>query len=322
LKYNISSYIWGKAYLEDNSFLETFNDTLYARASADISTLYSESALRNIFETLKPVVEGLPNLMWYDKQFILNTAPAPGYKLYQRINQYTIDYFYRDNYGNETPQSGAIISWEVFNNVNVLVASGSGVSAPGYGWIEYHPSFAGYTGRIKVVATVQSPQGLVTDTAYRSNQSNATGVFGVVQDADMGTVAVTPLDTLLSTQTANLVNGAFFIPSFQNVRGRFRIDFNYPDCRRVSRIFTKDRSNYFVGIKKEPVTYWVGSVDNSWHNQLNWSGGAVPDQCTDVIINPGTKFNCLISSPASCRTLTLNNGVVLTANDNLFIQSP
>jgi hypothetical protein len=320
LKYNISSYTWGKAYLEDNSFLKKFNDSLYERAAVNISTLGTESTLRNIFENIKPVIEGLPASMWYDKQFILNTHPSTGYQLYQRINQYVIDYFYRDSYGNETPQSGATLSWQIFNNADVLITSGSGVSSAGYGWVDCHTSITGYTGRVKVIASVQSPQGLLTDTVFRANQPGASGVFGVVEDANTGTISVTPLDTAMATQTTVLVNGAFFISSFKNVRGRFRIEYNYPDCGHVSKIFTKDRSNYFISIKKEPFTYWVGSLDNSWHNQLNWSGGTVPDECMDVIMNPNTKFNCVINAPASCRSLTLNNGVILTANSNLFIK--
>jgi hypothetical protein len=321
LKYNIASYAWAKALIEDNNFIRNFNDSLYERAAIDPNILSSPGALKGIVANIKPVVEGLPVDLWYSRQHIFDMSPPVGYALYQRVNQYVIDYFYRDEYGNETPQSGAQLSWQVFDYAGNLLTSGSGSSSPGYGWVDCHLSFPNYTGRVKIVASVQSPQGLLADTVYRSNQPGASGVFGVVDGANTGIVSVTPLDTLMPTQTASLVNGAFYIASLKNVRGRFRVEFSYPGCGHVSRVFVKDRSSYFVSISNDPTALWVGSIDGSWHNAMNWSGGIVPDDCMDVVLNPGTKFNCVINAPASCRRLTVNPGVVLAVNSDVLVKS-
>jgi ELWxxDGT repeat protein len=52
--------------------------------------------------------------------------------------------------------------------------------------------------------------------------------------------------------------------------------------------------------------FWLGSVNNAWENPDNWYCGKLPDENTDVLIQ--CSFNPpLLSSDASCRTLTLLN---------------
>ena len=59
---------------------------------------------------------------------------------------------------------------------------------------------------------------------------------------------------------------------------------------------------------------WNGSVDTSWGNAANWTGGGPPTTANDVVIPSGT-----VNSPstsgvgsAQCNNLTLNSGAVLT----------
>lgn len=68
-------------------------------------------------------------------------------------------------------------------------------------------------------------------------------------------------------------------------------------------------TNYYT-IKFE--ARWVGAVSNEWSNPLNWHCGVVPDGNTDVIIYSGS---VVVSSNASCRTLTLSPGVSLTVTN-------
>ncbi len=58
---------------------------------------------------------------------------------------------------------------------------------------------------------------------------------------------------------------------------------------------------------------WIGNFDNSWHNPKNWSSGIIPDSYTDVVFNTTTQ--CIISSPAVCRTIKLS------ANSNVLVLS-
>lgn len=322
MKYNLASYAWGKAQIEDTSFLRRFNDSLYDHAAVNLATLASPTMLAAMAANLKPLVEGWPFQLWYSRQQILNVSPPSGYQLFQRVNQFYLDYFYRDMYGAEAPQSGSMLNWQALDYANNVLASGTGATAAVFGWVDCGISLPGYTGRLKLIANVQSPQGLISDTAIRAYQPGASGVFGVVEDANTGTVSVTPLDTALATQTATLQNGAFSLPALKNVRGRFRVDYYFSDCGHVSRIFTKDRSSYFISIRKEPVSYWTGAVDDSWHNPLNWTGGAIPDDCTDAVIMAGVLHPCVVNTPASCRTLTIQAGAVITANSDLTITKP
>jgi len=322
LRYELASYIWAKAFLEDNNFLKRFNDSLFVRTTIDATTRYTESKLKNIVETVKPVVEGFVCSSWYSNQFLLNSAPSTGYKLYQRAfsTSYTVDYFNRGTDGIETPQAGASISWKVFDNNSNLVSSGSSTSNAN-GFVSFAPSLpANYNGRFKVISSVQSPQGPIADTVLDCRlQSGYAGIFGNVEEINSGTLTIYPLDTTMAPVSTSLINGAFSISVLETVRGRFRYDIVYPDCNHVSGIITKDRSKYFLSIKKAAVTYWNGSVDSLWHNPSNWSGGVVPDECTNVMINAGTKFNCVINALAKCKSIKLSAGASLTLNNYLVI---
>jgi hypothetical protein len=53
---------------------------------------------------------------------------------------------------------------------------------------------------------------------------------------------------------------------------------------------------------------WLGAVNDSWENPLNWACGGVPDLHTDVVIPTGP---IQVNANASCNTLFLNFGVVM-----------
>ena len=92
-KYQISSYVWAKFYLEDKDFLKDFNSLYYSQMDSDPSVRNTESKLKNIVETIKPTIENQPTDLWYSKQYILDSNPSTGYKIFQRICQFTVDYF-------------------------------------------------------------------------------------------------------------------------------------------------------------------------------------------------------------------------------------
>jgi hypothetical protein len=59
------------------------------------------------------------------------------------------------------------------------------------------------------------------------------------------------------------------------------------------------------------TSYWKGAISKAWENPANWSCGNVPDMNTDVVIQTASNTPEL-SSNAVCRSLTLNNGAVVT----------
>jgi hypothetical protein len=50
---------------------------------------------------------------------------------------------------------------------------------------------------------------------------------------------------------------------------------------------------------------WTGDADSAWENIDNWSCGVVADATTDVVVIPGSTGNCVVSSAAICRSLTV-----------------
>ncbi|MDO4574306.1 MAG: hypothetical protein Q4D98_03730 [Planctomycetia bacterium] len=58
------------------------------------------------------------------------------------------------------------------------------------------------------------------------------------------------------------------------------------------------------------VVTWTGGTDSSWHTGANWSGGAVPTNSDDVVID--TAATVTASSAIAGKSLTLSNGGGLT----------
>jgi hypothetical protein len=248
LRYQLSGYAWAKCLLENPKFLANFNRKLYAMTLLDSTTLSTESELINIASKVQPKVENKAFKTWYRHQGVLNTNPPNGYFLYQRINQFTVDYFYRDQYGVETLQPGATVDWVVYDHNDVPVDSGTGVTSVN-GLINFIPTLpTDYTGRINVVVRTNSPNGLVRDSTL-GYAGNTEGCFGIVKNANTGTITIAALDANIAPVKVNLVNGSFSAPSLANIRGRFHIVFVNSAGETFSKQFNKDASNYFVSIK-------------------------------------------------------------------------
>jgi uncharacterized delta-60 repeat protein len=61
---------------------------------------------------------------------------------------------------------------------------------------------------------------------------------------------------------------------------------------------------------------WKGLFNNQWEDSRNWSCSRVPNAIANVIINSGTPFSPLIRSNATCRSLTVKLGAILTIDPN------
>jgi len=252
LRYQLAGYAWAKAFLENSNFFSDFNRDLYARILVDPTTNFTESRLLDIAAAAQPTVEAEPFLTWYGQQGVFNTNPTHGYLLYQRMNQFTVDYFFRSPWGSETMQANATIDWAVYDYLGTLVDSGSGLTSA-FGLIFFSPTFsAGYTGRIEVVAATMSPSGPITEStlAFRGSE---VGVFGITFPADSGSITITPLDDPTPPVSLTVVNGGFSAPSLATARGRFIATFTDTGGQSVSKHFTKDASNYFLLMHAAPA---------------------------------------------------------------------
>lgn len=254
------------------------NARLYYQVVSDPSVLYTESKLKDIVQEVKPTIEDQLTSAWYNRQYILDSNPSPGYQLFQRINQFTIDHFFRDHFGNEIPQGGIEINWFTYDYNEALIDSGRGITTS-YGWIDAIPHFSdNYYGRVKLVCTVMTSSGVLTSTSYR-NISPDLGVFGVVTDANSGTITITPLDIALPAISTTILNGAFSAPSLKGVRGRFQVTVIYPNSFTFSRVFTKDASDYFLLLSASPSAPTLASPSNgatgvSTSAALSWNSSS------------------------------------------------
>ena len=51
-----------------------------------------------------------------------------------------------------------MLNWQAPDHANNVLASGTGLIAAVFGWVDCGISLPGYTGRLKLIANVQSPQ--------------------------------------------------------------------------------------------------------------------------------------------------------------------
>ena len=246
LRYELAGYAWGKALLEHTNFFVDFNRELFAQASVDPSILSTESNLVALAGAVQGNVEGKSFARWYAQQGVLNTDPPRGYWLYDRLNQFTIDYFVRSDDGQEIMLPDATITHSIYDCQDQLLDRGSDQTSA-YGLIMYTPNLpVSYAGRVRIVCAATTPENeVVTDNAF-AYAGSETGVFGIIIGPQSGLVRLTPLDAALPPVQVNVFNGAFTAESLTTVKGRLIATFTDAAGRSCSRQFTKDASEYFL----------------------------------------------------------------------------
>ena len=248
LRYQLAGYAWAKPLIEEARFFQKFNASLYAAIAAGNSVAGNESMLVSLAAAARPEVEGASFASWYAEQHVLNTSPPAGYFLYQRINQFTVDYFYRDPSGAEFMQPYASIAWSVFDAQDEMLSTGVAATTNN-GWTGFIPSVPeSYSGRLKTVVYITSPGGAISATSY-SVTGSPVGVFGVVRDFTTGSVTVRGGVGNGHPVSAPVVNGAFWLPTLGERRGQFTAEFVSANGVRLSKVFTKDAAPYFVIIE-------------------------------------------------------------------------
>jgi len=251
LRYQLAGYAWGKALIANDNFFRDFNSRYYARILQDPSVPGTEAALLDIASSVQASLEGLAFRKWYPKQSVFQTSPPQGYFVYQRVQSYlgtVVDYFQRDSAGRETMKPNSLVKWVVSDFQGVTLSTGSGLTSAS-GWVSFTPSVPnGYTGRIKVVVSANSPQGTIRDTSFRYVGMES-GVFGVVRNASFGLLTITAKNGSIAPISVNVVNGGFSLPSLAAVRGEFTAVFQPSGGASLSKQFIKDGSNYFLFIE-------------------------------------------------------------------------
>lgn len=249
VRYQLSGYAWAKPLLESSGFLARFNQGLLDAALADTGVTMDEDHLVALAAAAQPVVEDLPMPAWYRTHGVFNCTPPLGWILYQRLNQYTVDLFFRHEFGYEEELADHPVSWSVTDYAGTVLSHGE-VFTNALGVANFYPGVGTYRGRLEVCVSTTVEGHSVTDCGLRPTSGR--GVFGVVASHDGGTVTVTDLDGRLPPQSAAVINGAFELPSLTDLAGRFVADFEEPDGSAISRRFTKDASSYVLVLDHRP----------------------------------------------------------------------
>jgi uncharacterized repeat protein (TIGR01451 family) len=341
LRYDLAGYAWAKVFLEKEDFFAEFNRRLYRRILHDPSTLSHASALQDLAHSLQPVVEGKPFPAWYEQQGIFDPAPRDGYFLYQNISNFNVYYFFRDASGSEEMIAGAPVEWEIYDHQDNLLLKGSCVTSR-FGWIALNPLLpADYKGRIKIVSSASTPDGVVTNTAFTSAGDN-NGIFGIVEGSDSGTITIIQLDNNTPIATADVVNGIFALPSLGAERGRFVAIYDKSGGEVFSRQFNKDASSYFLPMVKSDSTADLSLLQTASPDQVTIGNTLMytlivtnhgPDTASEVVltailppgmtmesVNPAQGSCTVGSSSVACALDTINQGasvaVTITVTPN------
>ncbi|MBN2354968.1 PKD domain-containing protein [candidate division KSB1 bacterium] len=324
LRYQLAGYAWAKLIIEDPTFFASFNQQYYLQAIQEPFVRSSESRLKDIVRALKPQVEGLPYDIWYDRQHIFNTNPAVGYQLFTRTNQYTVDYFLRNSFGGETGIANTEIDWEIVDCHDQYLDGGSGLTT-NMGLIHFGPDIpAGYAGRLKIVVSVDTPQGAMVDVSYRDSNKDiygdGYGIFGIVQGGNSGHLKITPADSALSITSEPLTNGQFMFPAYKEVSGTFTLTSDNANGQVIEKVITKDASSYFVHLKpnKPPKAEANGPYKGLTGTPLTFdaSGSSDPDGDSLVFIWDFGDGSAAEGKVAS-HTYTISGSypIILTATD-------
>jgi hypothetical protein len=250
LRYQLAGYAWAKPLIENDQFFRRFNRIYYRLVSGDPTTRNTEAVLVAIAARAQHSVEGEPFAAWYSHQAVLNTAPPIGLALYQRVNQFTVDFFERTTTGFVAMIPDAPLGWRMFDADGTLLDAGTGVTAAN-GHLSIEPIIpVGYSGRLEldVIGTTTDGRTVenVTFRPFISGPVGEAGIFGVVRNYNEGTLTLEALDPPRLAVTVPVEQGVFSAPSLETVRGRFSARLYVGGVLVQERVFTKDASRYLV----------------------------------------------------------------------------
>jgi hypothetical protein len=242
LRYEQAGYAFSKVLMENPQFIAEFNAKVFTHPNGNLS----QTELIATANEVQPEVEGLPFPEWEQEQAIFDTNQQPGCYLFERSNQFTVDFYCTDQYGNVTMQEGATITLKIQGPYKELVFKGSGISTS-YGLVGFEPPLTATTGRIKMVATAKSPEGGSAKATFYRQSGNAEGVFGVITNATTGEVNFHSPSGQFTPFSVPVTNGAFVAPTLTSVRGQVVAEFRSPRLSAV-RTFDKDAAPYSLVI--------------------------------------------------------------------------
>lgn len=86
------------------------------------------------------------------------------------------------------------------------------------------------------------------------------------------------------------------------------------------RITNGGATTYGTERKLSFASTWLGIAGESWNNPANWSCGLVPDGTTDVIIPKDVPANPVVTTLATCYSLTMNKQSAITIKNGVKLE--
>jgi hypothetical protein len=237
LRYQQAGYAFGKILLRNPNFIAKFDALLFQQPDGVLDS----ATLVTMAGSIVPWVEARRFPVWVSRQHIFDTAPPAGCRLFQRVSQYTVDFFCRSSTGQETPQAGVTVTYRAYGARGALLYDVQATTT-GLGWAQFEPSFGSYHGRVQLVASAATAGGTVRSTAYRRAVPGS-GVFGVVLNALSGTVVFSSPGGRFTKFAVPVSYGAFATTSLAGFAGRVTASFT-GDGKTATRLFVKDASPY------------------------------------------------------------------------------
>ncbi len=240
IRYQMAGFAFGKVLLENPQFFRGFNSLLFSRAKADID----RSQLIALAAEAQQAVEGVPTALWLENQSVFD-VPAAGCRLLLEVQLFAIHFLCTQD-GKEVPQVGMEVGLTVFGHDGRVVRSGTGATDEFGRWGLWIPPNLPPE-RLRIEATANSLEGPLTSTNWRRSGPEE-GIFGVVVNANCGSVSFrSPVDAF-EPLTVPVVNGSFAAPSLVSHRGQIAVAFTGPSGRVFGKTITKDASPYSMVI--------------------------------------------------------------------------
>lgn len=279
----MSQAAWLKVYAENPGFFRDFNAAYYAESNLGGAPPPSQNAvrLRELAALAAPEVEGMSFPDWFARQFVLDTTGWPGEKLYlvalPQTDNITVfleaDYYRSTTTGDEQPLSATgsfqYIGWDG----DLYSAEAGDLIAIQNGQGSLSPSFVSVGGpqriTIELAAGAQVAQSWfpygVTSTGGAQNE-----YFGVVVDADGGTVSVMPPG--IPTPAADVIRGVFAVdqPEALDFFGQTGVEYQPPGVSANLRLVNTGPLSYAFVLRAHPPA--LGAVTHTFPAGVSLAG--------------------------------------------------
>ncbi|MBI3922375.1 MAG: hypothetical protein HY318_13220, partial [Armatimonadetes bacterium] len=256
---------WLKVATENASFFRDFNNAYYTRFPEE-NLEGNTPALKQIAQSIVPVVEGLGFTDWYRRQFILDTSNSLGKKLYvfnlpQFMSVVLIpEHFTSDASGNETPlTTQGDLTYRNDESDDLFAEEGNTVAIEnGEGFIS--PQFFNLGGANRMFVDVRASGLLATllfpyNVVHESPQGDADNLFGAVVGSDTGSLKAGNATRALP-ESASMTRGVFAFPPDIPMNGLSRLSFDYTatDTGQTVSVDRNTGFGYYVVLFQSPVS--------------------------------------------------------------------